>query len=275
MCDRAQNAPAPGLYVIATPIGNLGDLSPRAAFAIANVDVLACEDTRTTRRLLQAGDPGPRLVSLTEHNTEARIPQLLEAAKTGAVGIVSEAGTPAIADPGSRVVAAAHDAGLPVFSLPGPSAVMAAVAASGFDGSDVHFLGFLPRKAGAAGTRLRAAAATAATLVALESPNRLSDTLMVVAESLHDPVVVVSREISKVHEEHVRGSATELAERYLTARGECVIVIQSPPAAPSDADAIGEYMAEMRRAGAKRSQAAVEAARRFRCTRDEAYSLWE
>jgi 16S rRNA (cytidine1402-2'-O)-methyltransferase len=264
----------PGLYVIATPIGNLGDLSPRAAFLLANVDVLACEDTRTTRRLLKEGR-APRLVSLTEHNTSERIPELLAAARDRAVGIVSEAGTPAIADPGARVVAAAHEDGIPVISVPGPSAVVTAVAASGFDGSDVHFLGFLPRKRGPAAERLVEAASTASTLVVFESPKRLAETLNIIAVSLANPLVLVSREISKIHEEHVRGRASTLAERFASTRGECVIVIESPPrTATADAD-IAHYMAEMRRAGAKRSQAAAEAARRFGCTRDEAYGLWE
>jgi 16S rRNA (cytidine1402-2'-O)-methyltransferase len=274
MCDSERTNPSPGIYVIATPIGNLGDLSPRAAFVLANVAVLACEDTRTTRRLL-GGNRLPRLVSLTEHNTEQRIPVLLAAAREQAVGLASDAGTPAIADPGSRVVAAAHEAGIPVYSVPGPSAVVAAVAASGFDGSDVHFLGFLPRKPSALRDRLRRAATTAATLVAFESPNRLSETLQVVAATLADPPVLVSREISKLHEEHVRGRASELVERFEHARGECVLVIQSPPPDTAGVDAIAAYLGEMRRAGARRSQAAAEAARRFGCTRDEAYALWE
>ncbi len=165
--------------------------------------------------------------------------------------------------------------GIPVISVPGPSAVVTAVAASGFDGSDVHFLGFLPRKPGPAAQRLVAAAATAATLVVFESPNRLAETLNVIASALDNPLVLVSREISKVHEEHTRGLASVLVERYASARGECVIVIQSPPAkAAADTD-VAAYMAEMRRAGAKRSQAAAEAARRFGCTRDEAYALWD
>jgi 16S rRNA (cytidine1402-2'-O)-methyltransferase len=274
MCDSAQTVPAPGLYVIATPIGNLGDLSPRAAELLETMELLACEDTRTTRRLLP-GMGGPRLVSLTEHNTEARIPGLLEAARTAPVGIVSEAGTPAIADPGARVVAAAHDAGIPVYSVPGPAAFVASLAVSGFDTGDVHFLGFLPRKGGAAGDRLRDAAHTAATLVVYESPNRLAATLDLVAAALNDPLVLVSREISKVHEEHRRGRASELAKHYREARGECVIVIESPTPESAALDDVRAYMAEMRRAGARRSQAAAEAARRFGCTRDTAYGLWE
>lgn len=275
MCDSPQSAPGAGLYIIPTPIGNLGDLSPRARGLLATMAVLACEDTRTTRRLLPAEGPGPRLISLTEHNSDERVPGLVEAARTTPVGLVSEAGTPTLSDPGARLVAAAHDAGVPVTSVPGPSAFAAAVAASGFDGSDVHFLGFLPRKEGAATRRLQNAVGTAATLVIYESPRRLGRTLEVIAAALDDPRVVVSREISKIYEEHVRGRASELAARFASARGECVIVVESPPKDTADLADVAAYMQEMQRAGARRPQAAAEAARRFGCTREEAYALWE
>src|SRR5690606_23836831 len=135
--------------------GNLADLSPRARDLLAAAFLIASEDTRTTTRLLAKAEKRPRLISLTEHNTEERIPSLLETAEHSIVALVSEAGMPSIADPGARVVAAAHRAGVPVFVVPGPSALAAAIAASGFDGSDVHFLGFLPKKRPARVGRLR------------------------------------------------------------------------------------------------------------------------
>lgn len=273
MCDGSQTT-APGLYLVATPIGNLADMGNRARHILASAALVACEDTRTARRLCPAGS-NQRLVSLTEHNTGQRIPQLLEAASHSVVALVSEAGMPGIADPGQRVVAAAHDAGVAVFVVPGPSAVIAAAAASGFDCTDFHFLGFAPRRRSSLVEKVKDASAAASTVVLFESPGRLSATLLIIAEALGDPRCCVSREISKVHEEHVRGRATELAERYRETRGECVVVIESPPRPGADHAEVAAYMAEMRRAGARRSAAAVEAARRFGCARDAAYALWE
>jgi 16S rRNA (cytidine1402-2'-O)-methyltransferase len=274
MCDSSQTALAPGLYLVATPIGNLGDLSGRALATLTQAALVASEDTRTVRRLFPQGVRIPPLVSLTEHNTGQRIPMLLSSARDSVVAIVSEAGMPGIADPGARVVDAAHEAAIPIRVIPGPSAVVAAVAASGFDASDFAFLGFVPRRAAALAERLRSAAREARTLVLFESPRRLSATLSVVASALDDPRCSVSREISKIHEEHVRGRASELAERYREARGECVVVVESPPLADVSETDLAAYMAEMRRAGARRSAAAVEAARRFGCPRDSAYALW-
>ena len=145
------NELAPGLYVVATPIGNLGDLSERAAAVLRAATLIAAEDTRVLRTLATRVETSATALSLTEHNVEARIPRLLEAAREGVVALTSDAGTPLIADPGARAVEAAHDAGIPVFAIPGPSALAAAVSVAGFGGSDVHFLGFLPRGRGSGG----------------------------------------------------------------------------------------------------------------------------
>lgn len=265
---------APGLYIIGTPIGNLGDLSPRAARVLGQAAIVAAEDTRTARRLLPAEGVAAQMVSLTEHNLERRIPGLLESASVSAVAIISEAGTPGIADPGARLVAAAHRQGVPVYAIPGPSAVAAAVSASGFDGSDFHFLGFLPRKHGERIERLRSAAETAATLLFFEAPGRLASALRDLAEALNDPEAVVCREMTKLHEEVVFGRARELAERFADALGECTVVVRSPAREAGSDAAIGAYLGEMKRAGARHSAAAAEAARRFGCTRQHAYALW-
>jgi 16S rRNA (cytidine1402-2'-O)-methyltransferase len=180
---------------------------------------------------------------------------------------------PGIADPGTRLVDAAHEGGIPVYVIPGPSAVIAAVAASGFDASNFAFLGFAPKKASALVESLKGAAA-ARTLVLFESPRRIEKTLSTIAAALGDPRCCVSRQISKIHEEHVRGRASALTNRFAETRGECVIVIEAPGPDPADGTAVGEYMAEMRRAGARRSAAAAEAARRFGCTRESAYAAW-
>ena len=265
----------PGLYVVATPIGNLGDLSERGAAVLHAAALVAAEDTRvlgTLRKRLGFEAPA---ISLTEHNVEARIPQLLAAAATGIAVLTSDAGTPIIADPGARAVAAAHDASVPVFAVPGPSALTAALSVAGFEGSDAHFLGFLPRQAGERSRRLAAAATAADVLVFFESPRRLGASLTDVAAVLGNPVTVVCRELTKLHEETVRGPASALAERFEATKGECTVVIDVGGwAAGRDERGLAEYLAEMQRAGARRSAAAAEAARRFGVTRAEAYEAW-
>jgi len=264
----------PGLYVVATPIGNMADLAPRAAETLRQAVVIAAEDTRTSGVLVRAAGSTARLVSLTEHNVSERIPQLLPVASEGVVALVSDAGTPAIADPGARLVAAAHREGIPVFAVAGPSALAAALSVSGFDGPDAHFLGFLPRQKGERTEVLKRAAAAASILVFFESPNRLGKTLSELAELHGDPEVVVCRELTKLHEEVARGRASVLAERFASARGECVVVVQvSPPA--RDTGEMEELVGAMKRAGARRAAAAAEVAKLTGCRRDEAYDAWD
>ncbi|MEO8538481.1 MAG: 16S rRNA (cytidine(1402)-2'-O)-methyltransferase [bacterium] len=267
----------PGLYVVATPIGNLEDMSPRAERVLREAAIVAAEDTRTSRLLLTRAGSEASMVSLTEHNVESRIPALLEAAARSVVALVSDAGTPVVADPGGRLVAAAHSQGIAVVAIPGPSALAAAISAAGFDGSDVHFIGFLPKTKGERQARLKATAAAAEVLVFFESPTRLGKALLDVSEALGDPEVVVCRELTKLHEEIVRGHASELAQRFATTRGECTVVVRCPAVEPSSHadDEIAGYMAEMQRAGARRAGAAAEAVRRFGVSRDMAYGLWD
>lgn len=266
-----------GLYVVATPIGNLGDLSPRAAETLRRAAVIAAEDTRTSGVLVRGTGSEARLVSLTEHNVDERIPQLLPVARDAVVALISDAGTPAIADPGARLVAAAHREGVPIFAVPGPSALAAALSVSGFDGPDAHFLGFLPRQKGERTRSLQAAAAVATILVFFESPNRLAATLAELAALHGDPEVVVCRELTKLHEEIVRGRASALTERFQSARGECAVVVR---VAPGEAGAAGtremeDLIGAMKRAGARRSPAAAEVARITGCRREDAYAAWE
>ncbi len=265
----------PGLYVVATPIGNLGDLSERAANVLRAATVIAAEDTRTSAKLTRLVGATARLVSLTEHNVLQRAPELLAVANESVVALVSDAGTPVVADPGSRLVRAAHAARIPVVAVPGPSALVAALSVSGFEGSDVHFLGFLPRGRSERRARLEQAASTAGVLVFFESPNRVGATLAELAEAFDDPEVCVCRELTKLHEEAVRGPASLLAQRYAVARGEVTVVVRVPPKATAGDAAVAAYMDEMRRAGARRSAAAAEAARRFGCAKELAYGLWD
>jgi len=267
----------PGIYVVATPIGNLGDLSQRAMSVLRSAALVAAEDTRTSGTILKLAGSQAGVVSLTEHNVEQRTPALLTAARDGAVVLVSDAGTPVVADPGARLIAAAHEAGVPVFAVPGPSALASAISVSGFPGEDVHFLGFLPRPHGQRVARLTAAAANAAVVVFFESPNRLGATLEELVAALGDPPVAVCRELTKLHEEVVCGSASELAQHFATTRGECTVVVDTRSCGKKDAstEAVTAYMGEMLRAGARRSLAAGEAARRFGVPRDRAYELWD
>lgn len=272
--EALQPGGGPGLYVVATPIGNLGDLSPRARDTLANASLVAAEDTRTTLAVLPRTGKRPPTTSLTEHNVRHKIAEVLSAAREGTVALVSEAGTPALADPGGRLVEAAHRQGIPVFVVPGPSAPAAAVSASGFDGSDFHFLGFLPRQAAARVARLRAAVASASTVVFLESPNRLPRTLSEIAAELDDPETAVCRELTKVHEETRRDRASALATHFAAGtRGECTVVLRSP-GRRAEHERAKRLMAAMEAAGARRAAAAAEVARETGVSRREAYALW-
>jgi 16S rRNA (cytidine1402-2'-O)-methyltransferase len=267
----------PGLYVVATPIGNLGDLSERAKRILSEASIVAAEDTRTSATILRLAGSAARLVSLTEHNVAQRAPELVAAAGDHVVALVSDAGTPVVADPGGRLVEAAHAAAVRVFAVPGPSALAAAVSVAGFPGDDVHFLGFLPRPRSERVARLRRAAKTAPVLVFFESPNRLASTLQELAAEFGDPEVSVSRELTKLHEENVRGSASVLAAHFQETRGECTVVVRVPErdTATADESNVVAYLTELKRAEARRSPAAAEAARRFGIARQRAYELWD
>src|SRR5205085_931119 len=226
--------PAGRLVVCPTPIGNLEDVTLRVLSALRDADVIACEDTRRTRTLLDRYGVRAPLVSYHEHNEERRAAELVERMRAGAVvALVSDAGMPLISDPGYVLVQSCVAAGIAVEVLPGPSAVIAALVASGLPGDSWRFAGFLPRKRG----ELREVLARAgeATLVAFESPRRVPATLRVLAELDPERPVAVCRELTKVHEEVVRGSAAELAKRYGDAppKGEVVLVV-GPAAADGD-----------------------------------------
>ncbi len=263
----------PGLYVVATPIGNLQDLSPRAAETLRMASTVAAEDTRTSGSLVRGAGGEGRLVSLTEHNVSQRIPELLAAARESVVALVSDAGTPAIADPGARLIAAAHATGVSVFGIPGPSALATAVSVAGFDRLPVVFLGFLPRPKGERARALQQAAPAGGTVVFFESPARLAATLGELAALMGDPETVVCRELTKLHEEVTRGRASALAGQFANARGECTVVFEAPPKdSTAEANAL---LAAMKRAGARQSAAAAEVARLTGLTREQCYNLWD
>lgn len=218
------------LVVVATPIGNLGDLSPRALEVLTNADVVYCEDTRRSRTLFSAHGLSPKspLQSLHEHNEAERCAQVVERVRAGQlVALVSDAGTPGISDPGERVVAAVARAGLVVTSAPGPSAVVAALSISGLASERFVMEGFLPRKGSERQRRVESWDHESRTVVFYESPQRLGATLGELAARWPDRDVVVARELTKLHEEIARGTLVELAARFVERepQGEIVVVL--------------------------------------------------
>ncbi len=220
------------LHVVATPIGNLEDVSLRALRVLAEADLVFAEDTRRTRILLERHRIAARPLSLHAHNEESRIERALSAlAGGGRVALVSDAGTPLVSDPGERLVAAAIGAGHRVEAVPGPSAVLAALAVSGLPAQPFSFLGFLPRRAGARRALLAGFRARPETLVLFESPKRLGKTLAELAEALGERPACVARELTKVHEEARRGTLSELARVFAEGTlGEITLVVAGAPA---------------------------------------------
>lgn len=228
------------LYVVATPIGNLGDLSPRALEVLRGADAIVAEDTRHTRGLLTHFDVHRPLVSLPAFDEKRRVGPLAERLAAGeSLALVTDAGTPGVSDPGSELVRAAWEAGATVVPLPGPSSALAALSASGFDTSRFFVAGFLPRKGTARREALEELRRLRAALVLFEAGNRTGDTLAELAALFGPRLALVARELTKLHEELVRGPLPELAARFADgARGEVVIVIAPPDAAPDPAAAL-------------------------------------
>jgi len=227
---------APGLHLIATPIGNLGDITLRALQTLAGVDVIACEDTRITRRLTERYAIAAQLKQYHEHNAEAARPRILEAlAAGGSVALVSDAGTPLISDPGFKLVREVCAAGHAVYALPGPSSVLAALSVAALPTDRFFFEGFLPAKSAARRSRLAELARIDATLVMFESGNRVQETLAELAEIMGAREAAICRELTKLHEEISRATVNELARDAagLETRGEFVLVI-GPPAAGAE-----------------------------------------
>ena len=215
---------SPGLYIVATPIGNLGDLSPRAAHVLAHVNVIAAEDTRVTARLLHHIGVKRPMLPYHDHNADAVRPALIARLATESVALVSDAGTPLISDPGYKLVRDAREAGHLVVTIPGPCAAIAALTLAGLPTDRFLFMGFLPAKAGARTAAIAEVATLRATLIVYESGPRLAATLAALAETLGNRDAAVAREITKHFEEAVTGTLSALAARYADAppKGEIV-----------------------------------------------------
>lgn len=234
---------APGLYIVAGPIGNLGDLTPRSAEILRRADVIAVEDTRVSAKLLRHAGSDRPMIPYHDHSSETLRARLVERMVNESVALLSDAGTPLISDPGYKLVRDARDAGRTVTTLPGPSAAIAALTLSGLPTDRFLFMGFLPAKAKARGEALGEVVALRATLVFYESGPRLSESLGAMAEVLGDREAAVVREISKTFEEAVTGTLSELSARYaeVPPKGEIVVIVgppgEAPPASAEDADA--------------------------------------
>ena len=216
----------PTLFIVGTPIGNLEDLTPRAARILSEVALVAAEDTRVTRRLLNHLNIRTRTTSFHQHNWRGKLDEVLAALAEGDVALATDAGMPGVSDPGSELVSAASNAGFKVEVVPGPSAVTAALALSGFVGDAFSFLGFLPRRKKDRQSSLREVLYSAVPLVIFEAPHRLRATLTDLELIFGDRQLAVCREITKRHEEVFRGTASEGLEHFDLPRGEVVIVIQ-------------------------------------------------
>jgi 16S rRNA (cytidine1402-2'-O)-methyltransferase len=264
----------PGLYIVATPIGNLGDLSPRAADTLRRADLVLAEDKRVSSKLLAHTGATARMTTYHDHTSEEERDRILARLATEAVALVSDAGTPLISDPGYKLVRAARAAGLAVHTIPGPSAVVAAMTLSGLPTDRFLFAGFLPPKAKAREDAITELAGIRATLAFYESGPRLGDTLAALHRTLGDRDGAVIREISKLHEETVTGTLGELSERYADKppKGEIVIVV-GPPAEQDEASdddldaALDEALTRL-----SASRAAAEVAAKLNIPRKRAYA---
>jgi 16S rRNA (cytidine1402-2'-O)-methyltransferase len=267
------------LYLVATPIGNLADITHRALQVLRDVALVACEDTRHTRKLLQHYGIDTKTVSYHEHNEQQRARELIELLQQGSnVAVVSDAGTPAISDPGFRLVRAAIENGVAVVPVPGPSALIASLIAAGLPTDEFFFGGFLPARASARRARLSELRAVPGTLIFYEAPHRLAASLKDAYEVLGEREAVVARELTKLHEEIRRGRLSELAEHYLKTepRGEIVLlidrtVLDQTAVAESAQASVSDLVARFETDGLDRRAALKKAARELGLSRAEAY----
>ncbi|HUB83619.1 MAG TPA: 16S rRNA (cytidine(1402)-2'-O)-methyltransferase [Bryobacteraceae bacterium] len=263
------------LYVVATPIGNLEDMTYRAVRVLREADLIACEDTRQTRKLLDHYGIGKPTISYHEHNEAERAAELAARAAAGdTVALVSDAGTPLVSDPGYRLVRAAIEAGVPVQAVPGPSAVLTALAASGLPTDAFRFGGFLPSKAGQRLKALETLASEQATLIFYEAPHRILEALEAVEQALGDRPLVVARELTKIHEEYLRGTAAEVRAQLAArdaVRGEMTLLIGKATAPARDDTPVEEAVARLIARGTARMDAIKQVAHQRGMSKREVY----
>jgi 16S rRNA (cytidine1402-2'-O)-methyltransferase len=290
--DQNDHPIAPGLYLVATPIGNLGDITLRALEVLRNVDRIACEDTRQTAKLLGHFGIRTPTVSYHTHNENSRASELIEALKSGGrIAVVSDAGTPGIADPGATIAAEAIAAGITVYPIPGANAALSALIASGLNAERFAFHGFLPSKEGQRRTTLEAlrtviaSATESATHILYETPHRIVDALADIAD-LFGPTqrIVLARELTKLHEEFLRGTAAELLANLRarpSIRGEMVLLIDGTPttsestATNAHARLADEVASLMRTESLSEKDALKRVAKSRNIGKSEAYREWQ
>ena len=266
----------PSLYVVATPIGNLEDVTLRALRVLREVGLIAAEDTRVTRRLLSRYDIHTSLTSYNDRNKLSKLPSVLAALREKDVALVSDAGTPGISDPGYELVREAAKAGIPVVSVPGPSAVTSALSVAGLPLSQYVYLGFLPRRKGERRRLLESLISERRALLAFETPHRLRAALDDVLESLGDRRVAVCRELTKLHEEVFRGTVSDALEHFEEPRGEFVLIIEGGVDTPGGepTEEARELLVRLQEEGLSAREAVATASRQTGLARSECYRLW-
>jgi 16S rRNA (cytidine1402-2'-O)-methyltransferase len=277
MTNRVQ--PSGTLYVVATPIGNLEDITLRALRVLKEVALIAAEDTRTTRKLLSHYDIHTPLTSYHEHTPSAKEERLLDSLVRQDIALVTEAGMPGISDPGVRLIRGAVERGYTVVPVPGPSAVTTAVAVSGLPADTFLYVGFLPRDAAERVALLKSVAPLPHTLVAFESPHRLRASLNDLADVLGDRQIVICRELTKVYEEVWRGTTSEALRHFeiVEPRGEFTLVIEGAaeePLAPWTEAQVRALLAERKAQGARAKATVKEVAELARWPRRDVYQIW-
>jgi 16S rRNA (cytidine1402-2'-O)-methyltransferase len=266
----------PALYIVATPIGNLEDITLRALGILREVKLIAAEDTRRTKQLLAAYDIETPITSYHEHNKLTKLDYILNRLSDGDVALVSDAGMPGISDPGYELVVTCTQRGIPVVPIPGPSVVITALAVSGLDTGKFIYLGFLPNKTGARQRLLKSVADEAATILVLESPHRLLPALNDILAVLGDRKISVCRELTKLHEEVFRGRISQAIAHFTKPRGEFTLVIEGKkePEKPKLTPAIKKQLQEMRRSGVAAKEAVARVAGESGVSKKELYRAW-
>jgi len=265
----------PALYIVATPIGNLEDVTLRALGILREVKLIAAEDTRRTKQLLATYDIKTPMTSYHERNKRTKLDYILNRLSEGDVALVSDAGMPGISDPGYELVVACIEGGIPVVPVPGPSVVITALAVSGLDTGKFVYLGFLPSKAGARQRLLKSVADEAATIVVLESPHRLLAALNDMLAVLGDRKIAVCRELTKLHEEVFRGRIIQAIAHFAEPRGEFTLVIEGKKEEkPRLTPAIKKQLQKMRRSGVAAKEAVASVSGETGVSKKELYRTW-
>ena len=264
----------PTLYIVATPIGNMEDISLRALRILSQVSLIAAEDTRKTRRLLAAYGIKTKLTSYHEHNTKTKLPYLLQRLQAQDVALVSEAGMPGISDPGYELVVAAIEQGIPIVPIPGASVLVTALAVSGLPSNQFVYLGFLPRRKGQRKRLLKQIAKEGRTILAFEAPHRLISTLEDILAVLGDRRLALCRELTKIHEEIFRGTLSQAIAHFAEPRGEFTLVIEGKGQKRRPAEDFEDELRRLYQKGLSAKEAISQVAKATSASKKELYRLW-